>query len=174
VFKPKALPQPELFVPATQLVQPATSSFYSKLEQTLQAFDFAAQVRELCAPAYSDSSRGRPGVDPAVYFKMLMIGFFENIASERGIAERCSDSISIRFFLGYDLTQATPDHSTLSLIRGRLNEDTYQQVFLLILSALERQGLIQGRNVGIDTSVLEANASLKSLVNRDTQEAYWE
>jgi len=174
VFKPKSLPQPELFVPATRLVQPATSSFYTKLEQTLQAFDYAAQVRELCAPAYSDSSRGRPGVDPAVYFKMLMIGFFENTASERGIAERCSDSISIRFFLGYDLTQATPDHSTLSLIRGRLSEDTYQQVFLLILSALQQQGLVKGRNVGIDASVIEANASLKSLVNRDTQEAYWE
>jgi len=92
----------------------------------------------------------------------------------QGIAERCSDSISVRFFLGYDLTQATPDHSTLSLIRGRLSEDTYQQVFLLILSALQQQGLVKGRNVGIDTSVIEANAALKSLVNRDTQEAYWE
>jgi transposase len=174
MFKPKALPQPELFVPAARLVQPATCSFYSKLEQTLESFGFATQVRKLCAAAYSDSSRGRPGVDPAVYFKMLMIGFFENISSERGIAERCSDSISIRFFLGYDLTQATPDHSTLSVIRSRLGEDTYHQVFVLILSALQQQGLVKGQNVGIDASVLEANASLKSLVNRDTQEAYWE
>ena len=174
MFKPKALPQPELFVPAARLVQPATSSFYAKLEQTLESFGFSGQVRELCAAAYSDSNRGRPGVDPAVYFKMLMIGFFENIPSERGIAERCSDSISIRFFLGYDLTQATPDHSTLSVIRDRLGEDTYQQVFLVMLSALQEHGLLKGRNVGIDTSVIEANASLKSLVNRDTQEAYWE
>lgn len=174
MFKPKSLPPPELFVPAARLVQPATTSFYSKLEQTLDSFSYAARVRELCAPAYSDNGRGRPGVDPAVYFKMLMIGFFENIASERGIAERCSDSISIRFFLGYDLTQATPDHSTLSVIRGRLSEDTYHQVFVLILSALQQQGLVRGRNIGIDASVLEANASLKSLVNRDTQEAYWE
>jgi transposase len=174
VLKPKLLPQPELFVPAARLVQPATGSFYTKLEQTLNSFLFAEQVRQLCAPAYSDSRRGRPPVDPAVYFKMLMVGFFENIASERGIAERCSDSISIRFFLGYDLTEATPDHSTLSLIRGRLSEDTYQQIFLLILSALEQQGLVRGRNIGIDASVIEANASLKSLVNRDTQEAYWE
>jgi transposase len=161
-------------VPAARLVQPNTSSFYTKLEQTLQSFEFAEQVRQLCAPAYSESRRGRPPVDPAVYFKMLMIGFFENIASERGIAERCSDSISIRFFLGYDLTQATPDHSTLSLIRGRLSEATYQEVFGLILSALQQQGLIGGKNVGIDASVIAANASLKSLVNRDTQEAYWE
>jgi transposase len=163
-----------MFIPAAQLVQPATSSFYTRLDQTLNSFQFGEQVRKLCAPAYSDSRRGRPPVDPAVYFKMLMIGFFENIASERGIAERCSDSISIRFFLGYDLTQATPDHSTLSLIRGRLGEDIYQQVFVLILSALQQQGLVQGQNVGIDTSVIEANASLKNLVKRDTQEAYWE
>jgi transposase len=174
MFKSKALPQPELFVPSAQLVQPATSSFYTKLNQTLASFQFSEQARQICAPAYSESSRGRPGVDPAVYFKMLMIGFFENIASERGIAERCSDSISIRFFLGYDLTQATPDHSTLSVIRGRLGEDTYQQVFLLILSALQQHGLVKGQQVGIDTSVIEANASLKTLVNRDTQEAYWE
>ena len=174
VFKPKILPQPELFVASVRLVQPATASFYSKLEQTLASFGFASQVRQLCAAAYSDSGRGRPGVDPAVYFKMLMIGFFENISSERGIAERCNDSISIRFFLGYDLTQSTPDHSTLSVIRDRLGEDTYQKVFLLMLSALQEHGLLKGQNVGIDASVIEANASLKSLVNRDTEEGYWE
>ena len=174
MFKPKALPQPEFFVPSAQLVRPATSSFYTKLDQTLASFQFSEQARQLCAPAYSDNNLGRPGVDPAVYFKMLMIGFFENIASERGIAERCSDSISIRFFLGYDLTQATPDHSTLSIIRRRLGEETYQQVFLLILSALQQHGLVKGQNVGIDASVIEANAALKSLVNRDTQEAYWD
>jgi transposase len=174
VFKPKTLPQPELFVPAIRLVQPATGSFYSKLEQTLESFNYSSQVRLLCAAAYSSNGRGRPGVDPAVYFKMLMIGFFENISSERGIAERCSDSISIRYFLGYDLTQSTPDHSTLSVIRDRLGEDIYQEVFLLILSALQKHGLIKGKNVGIDASVIEANAALKSLVNRDTEEAYWE
>jgi transposase len=174
VFKPKTLPQPELFVPSVLLVQPATSSFYSKLEQTLASFGFSDQVRQLCASVYSDSGRGRPGVDPVVYFKMLMIGFFENISSERSIAERCSDSISIRFFLGYDLTQSTPDHSTLSVIRDRLGEDTYHKVFLLILGALQEHGLLKGQQVGIDTSVIEANAALKSLVNRNTAEAYWE
>jgi transposase len=174
VFKPKSLPQAELFIPSVLLVQPATSSFYSKLDHTLASFGFADQVRLLCASAYSDSGRGRPGVDPVVYFKMLMIGFFENISSERGIAERCSDSISVRFFLGYDLTQTTPDHSTLSIIRSRLGEETYQSVFLLILSALQEHGLVKGKHVGIDTSVIEANASLKSLVNRNTTEAYWE
>jgi transposase len=174
MFKPQTLPQPELFVPACQLVRPATASFYAKLEQTLQSFAFAAQVRELCSAAYSGNGRGRPGVDPVVYFKMLMVGFFENIPSERGIAERCQDSISIRAFLGYDLTGNTPDHSTLSVIRSRLGVTVYDHVFVLILRALQEHGLVKGRKVGIDASVIEANASLKGLVNRQTEEAYWE
>lgn len=174
MFKPQTAPQPELFVPTNKLVQPVTSAFYSRLEQTLESFGFATQVRELCTPAYAACGRGRPGIDPVVYFKMLMVGFFENISSERGIAGRCQDSISIRFFLGYDLTGNTPDHSTLSVMRSRLGEEIYQQVFLLILGALQRHGLLKGRNLGIDTSVIEANASLKSLVHRNTQEAYWE
>ena len=120
MFKPQTLPQPELFIPSCQLAQPATSSFYAKLEQTLQSFSFPSEVRQLCAASYSGNGRGRPGIDPVVYFKMLMVGFFENISSERGIALRCQDSISIRAFLGYDLTQDTPDHTTLSVIRSRL------------------------------------------------------
>jgi transposase len=155
-------------------VRSATTPFYAKLDQTLDSFDFAAQARALCAPAYSESGRGRPGIDPVVYFKMLMVGFFEDIASERGIAERCNDSISIRAFLRYDLTGSTPDHSTLSVIRQRLGQDIYEQVFVVILSALDKHGLLKGKNVGIDASVIEANAALKSLLNRNTEEAYWE
>ena len=152
-------------------MRPATTPFYARLDQTLDSFGFAEKARNLCAPAYSDNGRGRPGVDPVVYFKMLMVGFFEDIASERGVAERCSDSISLRAFLGYSLTQATPDHSTLSVIRSRLGEEIYDQIFVLILSALREHGLLTGKNVGIDASVIEANASLKNLVNRNTQEA---
>jgi transposase len=174
VFKPHSQPIPELFIAFSELVRPATTPFYARLDQTLQSFDFATQARCLCAPAYSATGRGRPGIDPVVYFKMLMVGFFENIASERGIAERCSDSISIRAFLGYDLTGTTPDHSTLSVIRQRLGEDVYNRVFLVILTALDKHGLLKGKNVGIDASVIEANAALKSLINRNTQEAYWE
>jgi transposase len=174
VFKPHSLAFPELFIASSELVRPATTPFYAKLDQTLHSFDFATQARSLCAPAYSVTGRGRPGIDPVVYFKMLMVGFFENIASERGIAERCNDSISLRAFLGYDLTGTTPDHSTLSIIRQRLGEKIYDQVFLLILSALDKHGLLKGKNIGIDASVIEANAALKSLINRNTQEAYWE
>lgn len=174
MFKPQTLPPAELFVASCKLVQPATSAFYAKLNQTLESFDFATQVRQLCSSAYATNGRGRPGIDPMVYFKMLMVGFFENIASERGIAERCQDSISIRSFLDYDLTQNTPDHSTLSVIRSRLGLEIYEQVFLLVLRALQNHGLVKGRHIGIDASVIEANASLKGLVNRHTEEAYWE
>jgi transposase len=174
VFETHSLPPQELFIATSQLVRPASSPFYAKLDQTLASFGFAEQARVLCAPAYSTNGRGRPGIDPVVYFKMLMVGFFENIASERGMAERCSDSISLRAFLGYDLTQRTPDHSTLSLIRQRLGLKLYEEVFLLILRALEQHGLLKGKNLGIDASVIEANASLKNLINRNTAEAYWE
>ena len=174
MFKPQSLAPRELFIASSALVRPATTPFYAKLDQTLSSFDFAAQARSLCAPAYSDTGRGRPGIDPVVYFKMLMVGFFEDIASERGVAERCSDSISIRAFLSYDLTETTPDHSSLSIIRQRLGPEIYEQVFILILSALDKHGLLQGKNVGIDASVIEANAALKTLINRNTEEAYWE
>jgi transposase len=174
VFKPHSPAPPELFIAFSELVRPATTPFYAKLDQTLGSIDFASEARSLCAPAYSVTGRGRPGIDPVVYFKMLMVGFFENIGSERGIAERCSDSISIRAFLGYDLTETTPDHSTLSIIRQRLGEEIYDEVFVVILRALDQHGLLKGKNVGIDASVIEANAALRSLVNRNTQEAYWE
>ena len=174
MFRPKSLAPRELFIAAAELVRPATTPFYAQLDATLHSFDFAAQARALCAPAYSATGAGRPGIDPLVYFKMLMVGFFEDLASERGMAERCSDSIAIRAFLGYDLTEATPDHSSLTVIRQRLGSEIYQQVFILILRALEQHGLIKGKHVGIDTSVIAANAALKSLVNRNTEEAYWE
>lgn len=174
MFRPHSPPPLELFVASNQLIRPATSPFYAKLEQTLESFGFAEQVRKVCAPAYAGTGRGRPGIDPVVYFKMLMVGFFENLSSERGIAARCQDSIALRAFLHYDLTQETPDHSSLSVIRSRLGEDIYQEVFVLMLRALDQHGLLKGKNVGIDASVIEANASLRNLVNRNTQEAYWE
>ena len=167
-------PQAEFWIAADQVTKPAKSIFYSKLDETLESFDFAAKVRALCAPAYDHSGLGRPGIDPAVYLKMMMIGFFENLPSERAIAARCADSIAIREFLHYELTEATPDHSSLSIIRQRLEGPIYGQVFTLVLSALQAHGLLRGKNLGIDSSVMEANASLRALVNRNTGEAYWE
>jgi len=105
-----------------------------------------------------------------VYLKMLMVGFFEDLSSERAIAARCADSLSVRGFLGYELCEATPDHSSLSVIRARLGVEIYQSIFELILEALRAHGLLKGRHLGIDSSVLEANASLRSLTHRNTEE----
>lgn len=170
----KKASQPELWINADRVVRPAKCSFYSKLDETLESFGFASKVRELCAPAYNNSGNGRPGIDPAVYMKMMMVGFFEDLTSERGIAARCADSIAIRQFINYELTEATPDHSSLSIIRQRLEGPIYEQVFTLVLSALQEHGLLRGKNLGIDSSVMEANASLRGLVNRNTGEAYWD
>ena len=166
--------QPEFWINADQVVLPAKCRFYTKLEETLESFGFADKVRALCAPVYDQSGIGRPGIDSVVYLKMMMVGFFEDLPSERAIAARCADSIAIRQFLHYELTEATPDHSSLSLIRQRLDGPIYEQVFTLVLSALQEHGLLRGKHLGIDSSVMEANASLRGLVNRNTGEAYWD
>ena len=105
---------------------------------------------------------------------MQMVGFFEGLPSERAIAARCADSLSIREFLHYGLGESTPDHSSLTVIRQRLGAEVYEQVFGLILGALKDNGLLKGRRLGIDASVLEANASLRSLEHRLTGESYAE
>lgn len=105
---------------------------------------------------------------------MMMVGFFENLPSERAIAARCADSIAIREFLKYELTEETPDHSSLSIIRQRLEGPVFEAIFTLVLAALQEYGLLRGKNLGIDSSVMEANASLRGLVNRNTGEDYWE
>jgi len=170
----KKAAQSEFWIAADRVVSTGKSGFYAKLDETLDSFGFAAKVRALCAPAYDKSGVGRPGIDPVVYLKMMMVGFFEDLPSERAIAARCADSIAIRQFLHYELTEATPDHSSLSIIRQRLDGPIYEQIFTLVLSALQEHGLLRGKNVGIDSSVMEANASLRGLVNRNTGEAYWD
>lgn len=168
--------QPSFWISRSELPSTPVNTFYQRLDRALGETGFGDTVRELCAPFYeSDSSRGgRPGIDPEVYFKMQMIGFFENLPSERGIAARCADSLSIREFLHYGLQEATPDHSSLTVIRQRLNADVYERVFGLVLKALKKHKLLKGRKLGIDASVMEANASLRSLEHRLTGEAYVE
>jgi transposase len=177
MFKPRkaADTQQEFWIETRRLPQATASTFYRKLDETLGAIGFTAGVREICRPAYADAARGgRPGIDPAVYFKMLMIGFFENLPSERAIASRCADSLSLRAFLGYGLEEATPDHSSLSVIRSRLGSAIYQAALELVLRGLCEHGLLKGRHLGIDSSVIEANASLRELVHRNTEQHYWE
>ncbi len=159
---------------AHEVPKSAKASFYAKLDDTLASFGFAAKVRALCAPAYKQSGPGRPGIDPVVYLKMIMIGFFEDLPSERAIAARCADSLSIRSFLNYALDERTPDHSSFTVMRQRLGLEVYQEIFKLTLQALREHGLLRGKNLGIDSSVIEANASLRALVHRNTEEQYWD
>jgi len=166
--------QQEFWIATQELPKSPKSTFYSKLEETLDDLGFEAQVRLICAPFYKQSGTGRPGIDPAVYVKMIMVGFFEDLPSERAIAARCADSIAIRAFLKYDLDESTPDHSSFTVIRQRLGLEVYQQIFQFTLGALQKHGLLRGKNIGIDSSVIEANASLRALVNRNTEEAYWD
>jgi transposase len=166
--------QGEFWVAAHQLVPSPKSAFYARLDETLESFGFADKVRTLCAAAYKSGNAGRPGIDPVVYLKMIMVGFFEDLPSERAIAARCADSMSIRAFLNYTLEEKTPDHSSFTVIRQRLGLEIYQQIFTVTLQALREHGLLRGKNLGIDSSVIEANASLRALVHRNTEEQYWE
>src|SRR5258705_13056659 len=171
--KKKAV-QPEFWIAADQLVISAQSGFYGKLEQTLESFGFGEKVRALCKRVYDQSGVGRPGIDPVVYLKMIMVGFFEDLPSERAIAARCADSMSIRAFLNYELDEKTPDHSSFTVIRQRLGLDLYERIFTLSLQALREHWLLLGKNLGIESSVIEANASLRALVHRNTEEQYWD
>ena len=164
--------QQEFWIERTRVSKPPSQGFCSKLNEHLEAMDFARQVWALCEPVYREESRGgRPGIDLVVYFKMLMVGVFENLRSERAIAARCQDSLSVRAFLGYGLEESTPDHSSLSVIRQRLGPEIYQGVFEVALTALKAHGLFKGRHLGIDSSVIEANVSLRTLVHRNTEQA---
>ncbi len=160
-----------LWVASSDIVPGPGSPFYHRLNAMLREANFDSWVEERCAAFYAQKT-GRPGIAPGVYFRMLMIGYLEGIDSERGIAWRCADSLTLRDFLGYDLTQTTPDHSTLSVIRSRMDVQTHQDVFGWILQRLAERGLIKGQTIGIDATTLEANAALRSIVRRDSGEAY--
>src|SRR5258705_13730128 len=135
----KKAAQPEFWIAADQVTS-AQTGFYAKLEETLESFGFAAKVRALCMAAYDKSGVGRPGIDPVVYLKMIMVGFFEDLPSERAIAARCADSMSIRAFLKYELNEKTPEHSSFTVIRQRLGLEIYERIFVITLQALREHG----------------------------------
>ena len=110
--------QQELYVTTDSLPTSNGHVVYSKINQLL-AYEGDQWIEELCASFYSPS-RGRPGIPPGTYFRMLLVGYFEGIQSQRGIAWRCADSLSLRKFLGIPLTDSTPDHSSMTHIRERL------------------------------------------------------
>src|SRR4051812_15841905 len=167
--------QREFWVAREEIAAPRAAGFYRKLNATLEELGFATEVWKLCQAAYADASRGgRPGIDPVVYFKMLMVGFFEDLPSQRAIAARCDDSRAIREFLGYELSEATPEQSSFTVIRQRLPLEVIEAVHRVVLGMLRRHGLLRGRKLGIDSSVIEANASLRALEHRNTEESYWD
>jgi transposase len=143
--------------------------FYEKLNEVLAKGGFDPFVEELCEPYYADGE-GRPSIQPGVYFRMLFVGYFEGLSSQRGIAWRCADSLSLRAFLGVALAGQTPEHSSLTRIRKRLPEDVFEQVFTFVLKVAVEHGLLKGKTIAVDATTLEANAAMKSLVRRDTGE----
>jgi transposase len=169
--KRKTERQQELWVATTDIPQAPGHPFYRKLNQLLAEHGFDSFVEGLCQKFYHEEI-GRPSVPPGVYVRMLLIGYFEGIDSERGIAWRSDDSRTLRDFLGYDIKEATPDHSSLSRIRGRIDLETHQEVFTWVLKMLAAKGLLKGKTLGIDATTLEANAAMRSIVRNDTGQTY--
>src|SRR5580698_1084755 len=160
--------QAELWVATQQLPNSLGHVFYVKLNELLAENEFDKWIEELCTPYYAKG--GRPGIPPGVYFRMLLVGYFEGIGSQRGIAWRCGDSLSLRAFLGVPLTEDTPDHSSLTRVRDRLPLEIHAAVFQLVLQLVREKGLLKGKTVAVDSTNLEANAAMKSIVRRDTGE----
>ncbi|MCP4052524.1 MAG: transposase, partial [Mesoflavibacter sp.] len=163
--------QSEMWLATDRVARSPGHPFYIRLNEVLKSASFDQQVEKLCATFYS-KKQGRPSLPPGVYFRMQLIGYFEGLDSERGIAWRCADSLALREFLGFSLSESTPDHSSLSRIRQRLDVEVHQAVFQLILEILSEHGLLRGKTIGIDATTLEANAALRSIVRRDDGTGY--
>lgn len=165
--------QEELWVATAALARPASHPFYDRLSRLLDECQFDEFVESLCKPFYA-KTLGRPGLAPGIYFRLLMVGYFEGIDSERGMAWRAADSLGIRAFLRIALDEIAPDHSTISRTRRLIDVETHRLVFVWLLEILAEHGLLRGRTIGIDATTLEANAALRSIVRRDSGEQYEE
>jgi len=169
--KRKSVQQP-LFV-STASLNVRSHPFYEAVNKVLDAHHFDVFVEDRCAKFYDDGGKGgRPGLAPGIYFRCLLVGYFEGIDSERGIDWRCSDSNSLKLFLGLPIDQPAPDHSTISRTRRLIDLETHAEVFREILKVLANHGLVEGKTVGVDSTTLEANAAMRSIVRRDTGEGY--
>ena len=165
--------QCSLFVETKAAARAPRHRFYEALNELLAEAGFDRHVEALCETQFDDGQRGgRPSVPPGVYFRMLLVGYFEGIESERGICWRCEDSLSLKAFLGYEAHEGTPDHSTLSRVRTRLAEATYHEVFRFVMRMLNDKGLLRGQVAGVDSTYLRADASMKKIVRRGSGEGY--
>lgn len=160
-----------MWIETSQLQVRGSHPFYCKLNEILDKAKFDFYVERICRKYYA-KKMGRPSLVPGMYFRCFLIGYFEGIDSERGIAYRLSDSLSLRHFLGMGLDEQTPDHSTLSKTRRKMNLGTHKAVFTWVLKRLAKEGLLSGKDLGIDATTLEANAALKSIVRRDNGVSY--
>jgi transposase len=165
--------QPTIWIATSDLPRTAAHPFYERINRILDQAGFDAHVEKLCAPFY-DATMGRPSLLPGRYFRLLVIGYFEGLDSERAIAWRTADSFALRQFLDLELPEAPPDHSTISRTRRLIDLETHRAVFTWILERLAEAGLVKGKTIGMDATTLEANAALRSIVRRDTGESYQE
>jgi transposase len=163
--------QGELFTATADLARSPGHPFYRRLNQLLNEAGFDRWIEAKCAPYYEASDQpGRPSIPPGIYFRMLLVGYFEGIESQRGIAWRCADSLSLHEFLNVAAHEPTPDHSTLTNTRKRLPPEIFDAVFQFVLKLANEKKLLNGRSVGVDTTTLEADAAMKSILRRDTGE----
>ncbi len=163
----------QFWIATSALAKPASHPFYERLSKLLEQHDFDRFAEAQCQKFYA-AVLGRPSLAPGIYFRLLLIGYFEGIDSERGIAWRAGDSLALRSFLRIGLDEDTPDHSTISRTRRLIDLETHRQVFTWVLGVLADAGLVKGKTIGIDATTLEANAALRSIVRRDSGESYEE
>ena len=162
-----------LWVATAELPKSAGHPFYTRLNGLLDADDFDGFVEGQCARFYAPVM-GRPSLAPGRYFRLLLIGYFEGLDAERGIAWRATDSLALRSFLRLALDEAAPDHSTISRTRRLIDLETHRAVFTWVQQRLVAAGLLKGKTVAVDATTLEANAAMRSIVRRDTGESYQE
>ncbi len=160
-----------MWVATTALPTSASHPFYARLNQVLAEQGFDDFAEGLCAPFYA-KKKGRPGLPPGIYFRLLLIGYFEGLDSERGIAWRAADSFALRDFVGVGLDEAPPDHSTISRTRRLIDLEAHRAIFTWVLQCLGGAALVKGKTIGIDATTLEANAALRTIIRRDTGESY--
>jgi len=160
-----------MWVAVKELPKSVSHPFYEKLNRLLAEHGFDQFVEAQCRAFYAEKM-GRPSLAPGQYFRFMLLGYFECLDSERAMAWRAADSSGVRAFLGLALTEAAPDHSTISRTRRLIDLDTHRTVFTWVLQCLGIAGLIKGKTLAIDATTLEANAAMRSIVRRDTGESY--
>ena len=165
--------QEEIWIANMDVARSPGHPFYQRLNELLDGEKFDPFVEGLCGKFYA-ATMSRPGLVPGVYFHSLLIGYFEGIDSERGIAWRLADTLALRELVRIGITESTPDHSTISRTRRLIDVETHCEVFTWVLERLADCGLVKGKRVGIDATTLEASAAMRSIVRRDTGERYEE